>query len=141
MAKWRYVLEEELYFFHPSLVGVVFRNEWLLIEHSRMLIRKNYAWDGCSPSIRLPSFGLFPNGIWLGIWDGPLNKNGRPVTWKATLIHDAMCQFRQEIPGLSKDATVRIFWDNLVKEGAPTWMVKLYSLAIETFGPQRWLKK
>ena len=118
--------------FAPELMAVAYAGPWLEIRHCRLSIRSGYAWDGCSPSVRLPG------GIWLGPWDGPLGPDGRPVSWRASLVHDALCQFRPDIQGLTKDATVQLFRRMLAEDGAPGWMCRLYPAAVWRFGPQEW---
>jgi hypothetical protein len=136
--KWRYKLKQHFELFAPEVIGVFFVNEWLRIEHGRIIIQPEYSWDGCSPTLKLQGWRFFPNGIWFGPWDGPLGKDARPTTWKATLIHDVLCQFREEIPDLKKDATVALFKRLLVENDSPFWISLIYPLAVDWFGPQEW---
>lgn len=99
---WRYVLRDRFELSAPELVSVTYAGPWLEIGHCRLVIPAGYAWDGCSPSVRLPGGFLLPSGIWIGPWDGPLGPDGRPVSWQASLVHDALCQFRPEIHGLAR---------------------------------------
>jgi hypothetical protein len=60
---------------------------WLTIEPRGLLsIEKDYSWDGCSPKI---TFGP----LVMGIWDGPLEPDGKPMCYYPSLVHDAFCQF------------------------------------------------
>ena len=129
---WRYVLGTRFELLAPELVSIAFANRWLEIRHCRLSIAPGYAWDGCSPAVRLPS------GIWIGTPDGPLTANGRPVSWRASMVHDALCQFRPDIAGLAKPATVDLFRRMLIEDGAPGWMCALYPAAVWHFGPQEW---
>ncbi len=135
---WRYVLRDRFELSAPELVSVAYAGSWLEIGHCRLVIPAGYAWDGCSPSVRLPGGFLLPGGVWIGPWDGPLGPDGRPVSWQASLVHDALCQFRPEIQGLTKKATVRLFARMLHESGAPGWMCKLYPAAVHRLGPQEW---
>lgn len=54
------------------------------------------------------------------------------------LVHDALCQFRPDIAGLAKSATVDLFRRMLIESGAPGWMCALYPAAVWHFGPQEW---
>lgn len=64
------------------------RGWWLMINVQGVLIvNRDYSWDGCSPKFKL--FGKV-----IGIPDGPLDPSSRPVTWRASLFHDALCQFQ-----------------------------------------------
>ena len=132
MSTWRYKLDEPFKIVASELEGVRFSNEWLLIQDSALRVEEGYAWDGCTPSWRLPG------GWWVGVPDGPCRENGRPVTWAATLIHDALCQFRPEIQGLTKKATVDLFKRMLIEAKAPKIIYELYPWAVNIFGPQRW---
>lgn len=134
MTTWRYRLDTPFEPIAPELLGIDFKNEWITIRHARIRIAAGYAWDGCSPAWRLPG------GIWLGVPDGPLGTDGRPVSWRATLVHDALCQFRPDIEGLAKVATVRLFQRLLTEAKAPQWMVWLYPAAVDAMGPQNWIE-
>lgn len=52
-----------------------------------LMIYEGFAWDGCTPKVRLGQYLV-------GVWDGFKQKNGVPVpdTYYASLIHDALCQ-------------------------------------------------
>lgn len=138
MNKWRYILTKDFNYYTPYLSNIEFKNDFIEIKDSKILIKKDYAWDGCSPSLRINLGSLLPQGLWLGVWDGPLNKDARPSTYYATLVHDALCQFRKDINGLNKNATVDMFKDLLTIRNSPFWMSYLYPLAIKYFGPQNW---
>lgn len=129
---WRYRLEYEFRAYAPELSVIEFHNQWLFIDRGNVVISRGYAWDGCSPAWRMPG------GLWIGPWDGPRGTDGRPVSWHASLVHDALCQFRPDLVGVSKDATVRIFKRMLVEAGAPGWMCSIYPWAVDYFGPQNW---
>jgi hypothetical protein len=129
---WRYLLGARFELLAPELVSIAFANRWLEIRHCRLAIAPGYAWDGCSPAARLPG------GIWIGTPDGPLAADGRPVAWRASMVHDALCQFRPDIAGLAKSATVDLFRRMLIEDGAPGWMCALYPAAVWHFGPQEW---
>lgn len=129
--RWRYQLLSPCSRAFGDLRGVHFRNDWLLIRDGWMRVNAGYAWDGCSPAWRVPGTRL-----WLGAPDGPLGLDGRPAAWRASLFHDALCQFRREIPGLTAAAATSAFAGLLASEGAPIWMQRLYPAAVQRFGPQ-----
>lgn len=135
---WRYRLDTRLDLLTPELVQVEFANRWLEIRHCRLAIATGYAWDGCSPSWKLPARPVLQRGLWMGTWDGPLDTDGRPVTWRASLAHDALCQFRRQLQGVNKAATVALFARLLRESNAPGWMCCLYPAAVDRFGPQDW---
>lgn len=118
--------------------AVAAAGRWLEVRHCRLTIAAGYAWDGCSPALRLPGGPLLPPGLWLGPWDGPLGTDGRPAAWRASLVHDALCQHRDELRGLTRDATVQLFARLLAEAGAPGWMRRLYPAAVARLGLQAW---
>lgn len=128
---WRYRLTAPFALAAAELAGVVHQGPWLQIADSRLSIAADYAWDGCSPSVKL-------GGLWLGTWDGPLGPDGRPVSWRASLVHDALCQFRPQLQGMTKAASVGVFARLLAEDAAPGWMQRLYPAAVDRFGPQQW---
>ncbi|BAK75827.1 hypothetical protein NH8B_0995 [Pseudogulbenkiania sp. NH8B] len=127
---WRYRLDQPYHHASANLQGVEFRNDWIDVRHGSIVIQPGYAWDGCSPAWRLPA------GLWIGTPDGPLMPEGRPQTFYASLVHDALCQWKREIP-LRKAATVALFAELLQAAGFPSWRVRLYAGAVARFGPQR----
>lgn len=129
MTQWRYRLERPFRYASPHLAGVDYRNEWIEISNGAILIHRGYAWDGCSPAVRLPG------GLWLGTPDGPLQPDGRPQSYYASLVHDPLCQWAAEIP-IQQVATVALFGDMLQEAGFPGWRIWLYVQAVRRFGPQ-----
>lgn len=127
---WRYRLDRHYLHASDHLAGVTYRNEWIDIRHGAIMIERGYAWDGCSPAWRLPG------GVWLGAPDGPRGVDGRPLAYHASLVHDALCQFKAEVP-ISKTATVALFAELLQLAGFPSWRVWLYATAVSKLGPQR----
>jgi len=128
---WRYRLEQPATTVCARLTGICFGNDWLSIYRGKIRISASYAWDGCSPALRIPR-----TRIWLGPPDGPLCADGRPAAWRASLFHDALCQFRRDIPGLTVAAATAVFADALTQAHAPVWMQHLYPRAVYWFGPQ-----
>ncbi|BAK75374.1 protein of unknown function [Pseudogulbenkiania sp. NH8B] len=128
---WRYRLDRPFHHTSTHLVSVEYRNDWIDIRpRGSIFIQPGYAWDGCSPAWRLPA------GLWLGTPDGPLMPDGRPQTFYASLVHDALCQWKREIP-IKRRATVQVFAELLQLAGFPTWRVWLYVGAVARFGPSR----
>lgn len=62
---------------------------WLrLMQDGRVEIMKGYAWDGCTPKFCFLD-------ILFGIPDGAVDSaTGKPKTYYASLVHDALCQFQ-----------------------------------------------
>lgn len=55
-------------------------------NYQTIKILKGYSWDGCSPKLKM-------GGKIIGVWDGPVLQDGYPACYKASLVHDALCQF------------------------------------------------
>ena len=93
-VEWVYRLERS--FSWES--GLDFRKDWafkdkegkvrLILERGgRISVTRGYAWNGCSPK-----FCVFH--ILIGTPDGVVDScTGRPKTYYASLVHDAMYQF------------------------------------------------
>jgi hypothetical protein len=73
----------------PShLAYAPFEREWLTSDGCDLIVKKGYAWDGCSPKIRI-------NGRIYGTWDGPVMAGFNvPVGYYASLYHDALYQYK-----------------------------------------------
>ena len=110
---------------HSALDGITFNNKWVTIANGYMYIRAGYAWDGCSPKIKIA-------GIVVGIPDGPNDECKYP-----SLVHDIFCQFINEI-SVSKITVLRIFKDMLYR--ADWCLAEEYVAAVDKFGPQGFLK-
>ena len=113
---------------HPSphLAGINFENDWVIIRSCNMVIKAGHAWDGCSPCVSI--LGLY----YVGTPDGAEHL-GVPATYHASLVHDALCQRRREIP-ISKGASVAVFRDLLLDARFP--LAGLYAAAVARFGPR-----
>jgi hypothetical protein len=129
---WRYRLSRPEAVFSLAIpTHIEFQNEWLSIQGGVIRVSAGYAWDGCSPAIPVPGTRL-----WLGVPDGPLGIDGRPVSWRASLLHDALCQFRKEISGLTKEVATAVFYERMLADDAPWWMRELYTAGVDLLGPQ-----
>ena len=92
-------------------------------------IKEGYAWDGCTPNVNV--LGLFS----LGTPNGTLNLNtGLPSTYRASLLHDALYQYREFIPISRKDADC-LFYQQLVRDNFG--FAKLYYWTVRIFGFSR----
>lgn len=126
---WRYALAEPFGYHSHHLKGVNFENAWLTIRDGDIVIRAGYAWNGCSPCVSV--FGLF----YFGTPDGAAHL-GKPATYHASLVHDALCQWRRELP-ISKAASVAVFRQLLDDVKFP--LTGLYAWAVRRFGPHNFL--
>ncbi len=93
-VRWLYRLEENFSWESPldikqdyafkDKTGVV---RLLLERGGRITVTRGYAWNGCSPK-----FCFFD--ILIGTPDGVVDsRTGRPKTYHASLVHDALYQF------------------------------------------------
>ncbi len=126
MNAWRYRLSSCFSYAHKSFDGIGYSNEWVSISDGVISIKKGYAWDGCSPKKYI--FGV----LYFGVPDGNLYF-GKPWTYYASLVHDVLCQYRNDIP-ISKDDVIKVFNDQLTEIGWPLRCV--YVSAVSWFGPQ-----
>jgi hypothetical protein len=127
---WRYALADDYSMTsHYYLAGVHFDNHWLSIHDRNVRIKAGYAWDGCSPCMSI--LGLF----YVGPPDGAEHL-GNPATYHASLVHDALCQFRTQVP-VSKATAVGLFRELLDKARFP--LAWAYAAAVDRYGPQAWL--
>ena len=73
-----------------------FRNEWIQINSNGVITvfgtnKNGYAWDGCTPK-------FIALDLIFGTPDGKIDeKTTKPVTYHASLFHDALYQFKSDI--------------------------------------------
>lgn len=128
-TSWRYTLADDYSMTsHDYLRGVHAEHRWLSIHDGNLVVKAGYAWDGCSPCISI--LGLF----YLGPPDGAEHL-GNPATYHASLVHDALCQYRASLP-ISKATSVGVFRELLDKARFP--LAWVYASAVDRFGPQDW---
>ncbi len=84
-------------------------NNWLGISIGGTIwVSKGYAWDGCTPSIRV--FGLG----WIGTPEGAVDyRTEKPLTYYASLVHDALTQFK----ACPRKLADQIFYEMLKEAG------------------------
>jgi len=93
-VSWRYRLDHAYSWQSPYR----FERDWAFEDRTgvvRLIVRtdgtimvpRDYAWDGCTPKFCLLGFSF-------GVPDGVVHsRTGRPKTYYASLIHDALYQF------------------------------------------------
>lgn len=96
--------------------------EWIRMTHNCMVLRKGYAWNGCTPKFYL-----------LGIWWGTPDF---PSTIRASLWHDVLYQFSctEHFP-LHRSDCDAIFRRLIELNGAPR-IARLYHGRVRKWG--RW---
>lgn len=102
--------EKDYYFFDQKNSRLL---PWLVISKDGLItVNSGYSWDGCTPKIMI--FGKV-----LGVPDGPISeKTGYPATYRASLFHDALCQFQshKKMP-LSREEIDDIFHEIMIEDG------------------------
>lgn len=130
---WRYRLDERYVQQIPALPEYFrFSNRWITVVNSVLAVSEAYAWDGCTPVWYLPFLG------WTGVPMGKKDAAGVPAAYYPSLVHDALCQFRDVLP-ISKAQAVALFKQLLLEAGFPKWQASLYATMVSLFGPQDWL--
>ena len=96
---YKYTLEHDTVFLlkkNTFISDYVFKRDFLEIKYNKVLksgeifIPKGYSWDGCTPSWKF-----------LGRWWGTPDT---AKTYKGSLLHDALYQYKSEIELSRKDA-------------------------------------
>jgi len=106
-----------------------FENDWIRMDLLGDVTIKGsngdgYTWDGCSPKVNVCDL------FFLGTPDGRIStKTGKPCTYYASLIHDTLYQFIDEI-GISRREADRVFLHYL----GDFQLRYLYYFAVRMFG-------
>ena len=99
----------------------------------RITVTRGYAWNGCSPKLCLLDFLI-------GTPDGVVHKDtGRPKTYFASMVHDALYQFMNADSPMSRRQADGCFF-RLMEESdfSPRYV---YWAAVRTFGWLVWKGK
>ncbi|MEH0153879.1 hypothetical protein V6R21_07005 [Limibacter armeniacum] len=134
---YKFVVTEDVWI-QTSLKDISFENDWISFENGIIRLKgtnkQGYAWDGCSPK-----------KIWLDlVWgtpDGRLDERTElPLTYYASLFHDAIYQFKDEIVISRKEAD--LLFRQMMKETGFVWS-GMYYFFVRMFGGfyGKWLKK
>ena len=133
---------------HTSLLkDVLFEkeeNEWLRIypnknNPSQTIIEidgtqlTGYAWDGCSPKFQL-------GDLIFGTPDGVIGMNHKPKTYIASMAHDILYQFRDQLVGkVTRKQADAIFLEQMKKQHF--LLANLYYRGVRMFGGLFWKLK
>lgn len=98
MSAYLYQLTTSFTHQHPLFVGVEFNKAWLFIRNDQLIIKRYYARDSCTS--KWQPLGLFT----LDIPDGSL-RYVKPWVCGPSLVHNALCQFLQQLPFSQQQAT------------------------------------
>ena len=97
-----------------------------ITKDGRITVLAGYAWDGCTPKFCLLD-------ILFGIPDGVVDsRTGRPKTYYASLIHDVLYQFLDDLLPLTR-REVDGFFLGLMGVTGFTWRYAYYG-AVRLFG-------
>ncbi len=114
MAVYVYCIKDD-YKYPSSIKGDKFENEWLKLDEDGTIIvrgsnKNGYAWDGCSPKIKIKD-------VYFGTPEGVLNfETGRSKTYYASLIHDVLYQFSEQIKSFVKRKQADREFDIILKQ-------------------------
>lgn len=127
---------------HPyqSLItGREFKNRWFALSKDGTITvkgtnYKGYAWDGCSPKLKIKD-------IYIGVPEAVLNfGTGQSKTYFASLVHDVFYQFSKELRLLVKRREVdREFYLILKRDNFR--FAPLYYFFVRLFGWIWWYKR
>ena len=126
-----YILGED-YERKSSILDVGYKNDWISISpEGHIHVKKGYAWNGCSPKIN------FLDMI-IGTPEGEINpETGKPKTYYASLIHDALYQFSEDFKDkISRRQADKEFHEMLKAEKFRP--ADLYYAAVRMFSGQFW---
>jgi len=135
MGVYVYCIRED-YRYQSSVKGREFENEWFrLRKDGTLLIKgthcKGYAWDGCSPKIKIKD-------LYLGTSEAVLNLDtGQSKTYYASLIHDVFYQFSKQLRScISRKEIDKEFYAILKKDNFR--FARLYYFGVRLFGWVYW---
>ena len=137
MGAYVYCIRED-YRHRSSITGAEFENEWFRLYPDGTVAVKGthyqgYAWDGCSPKIKIKD-------IYLGVLEGVLNfETGKSKTYYGSLVHDVFYQFSRRLKSIvSRKAVDREFYAILKRDKFA--FARLYYFAVRLFGWVFWYK-
>ena len=130
---YKFKLETEVTF-QTDLKGRTFKSEWIeLKENGDITIPKKYAWDGCTPKFNFLD-------LTFGTPDGRMVDYTYPITYFASLLHDAIYQYKKSIPITRKEAD-KLFYKELAKENFKLKYVYYFTVRALGWIVGRWKKK
>jgi len=137
MAVYIYCIKED-YRHSSSIKGRSFENKWFKLETDGTVIIKGsnckgYAWDGCSPKIKIKD-------IYFGTPEGVLNfDSGQSKTYYASLVHDVFYQFSPDIKSFIKRKEVDIEFFVILKKNNFRF-ARIYYFAVRLWGWIYWYR-
>jgi len=135
MSVYVYCIKEEFKYV-SSIKDREFENEWFRLDKNGTVIvygtnKKGYAWDGCSPKVKIKD-------IYFGTPEAVLNYDtGRSKTYYASLIHDVFYQFSKNIKSfINRKEVDKEFYIILKRDEFK--FAKLYYAVVRLFGWVVW---
>jgi len=131
MGVYIYCLKED-YRYQSSIKNRKFDNGWLKLEEDGTVTIKGtnyhgYAWDGCSPKLKIKD-------VYLGTLEAVLNfDTGESKTYYASLIHDIFYQFSKDLKHLVARKEVDREFYTILKRDKFTF-ARIYYVAVRLFG-------
>lgn len=95
---YKFIISEDYHYGQTGWVlPVPFESKWLEVSKKGCIIVKandtGYAWDGCTPKWSFLDLGI------IGAPDGHIDyRTGKPYTYYASLVHDALYQYLDSVP-------------------------------------------
>lgn len=125
--EWKSPYEHEKDWFFGDKKG----NTWLhLKSDGHIVVKEGYCWDGCTPKFCFMD-------IQLGTPEGAISEvDGKPKTWHASLVHDALCQYLPAGLPLNQKQVDDIMLTLL--QDREFGMSRFYYIAVRAFG---WFSK
>jgi hypothetical protein len=126
---YKFIHREDVWI-QTNITGRKFVHERLVVEESGKItvicsFMNGYAWDGCTPKWNCLH-------ITWGTPDGKLDyATEKPMTYYASLFHDALYQFKKDV-GISRKEADKIF-RILMKKNGYLWS-GVYFMAVRLFG-------
>lgn len=126
--RWLFTLEQDFsyqtklilpqsYEFYSDRGKVLLR----ITKTGLITVYQGYSWDGCTPKFKFGSYSI-------GTYDGYIT-NGKPATYYASLVHDALYQFLDKLPINRKNA------DDIFLDLMRTYRYKyVYYIVVRLFG-------
>lgn len=135
MSVYVYCIKED-YRYQSAIKGRFFENDWFRLQEDGIIIVKGshfkgYAWDGCSPKIKIQD-------VYIGTLEAVLNfDTGKSKTYYASLVHDVFYQFSKDIkPSVMRKEVDTEFYTILKQDGFR--FARLYYYAVRWFGWVFW---
>ncbi len=127
----KYVLQKDL-FYHLNGLGIVgyeYEDKDIRIRsNGHITVYSGYESDGNTPKLNTP-FGAY------GVPDGPVQKDGLPISARAFIIHDALLDTGHH-HGIAIQKVHQAYAYEIRKT---TWIFKrLYAYMVVKFGPRKY---